>query len=35
MWDLNSEEVWSGGAFAYGDQIIYSELVQNHNNTPY
>ena len=35
MWDLDDEEVWSGGSFAYGDQIIYSELVENPSSVPY
>lgn len=26
-WDLQNERIWSGGALATGDQIVYSELV--------
>lgn len=26
--EYGPEEVWAGGAFAYGDQIIYGDLVQ-------
>jgi hypothetical protein len=26
--EYGPEEVWAGGAFAYGDQIVYGELVQ-------
>ena len=26
--EYGSEEVWAGGAFAYGDQIVYGDMVQ-------
>ncbi len=27
--DLNGETVWAGGAFAFGDQVVYSDLVDS------